>query len=331
MLLACGSNGNFQLGNGTDDDINCPKACTFLINGEITTSIPSPVKRIACGGNHTLVLLESGDVFSAGDNTYGQCGHTQETTKVRVFTQVPGTWKDVLCGWEFSVLLSVTDQVYVCGLGLKGELGLGKTTQSTLTLLPSASSRNITRIESSVGLTVCQTSDGFVAWGDLKKGQLGRKEILYEPESISLVIEPVRDFKLTKTDLVLQLDHRLVLFGRMAIDVPEPTTDLRVMWSSIHYRDSTGKIISLGNDRHGQSFPHFSPVPNAPFTTGSEHGIIVLDKVYAWGWGEHGNCGYSSIPEHDQIVFRQLNPIYTDLNHPPQYIGGGCATTWITI
>lgn len=39
------------------------------------------VKEVACGGNHSMFLLEDGEVYTCGLNTKGQLGHDCEGSK----------------------------------------------------------------------------------------------------------------------------------------------------------------------------------------------------------------------------------------------------------
>ncbi|KAB0388769.1 hypothetical protein E2I00_004311 [Balaenoptera physalus] len=39
------------------------------------------VKEVACGGNHSVFLLEDGEVYTCGLNTKGQLGHEREGNK----------------------------------------------------------------------------------------------------------------------------------------------------------------------------------------------------------------------------------------------------------
>ncbi|EGV64673.1 alpha tubulin suppressor [Yamadazyma tenuis] len=328
-LLACGSNGHYQLGNGTNIDTNQLTPASFTVDGHLV-DLPSSVAKIATGGNHTFVLLNSGSLYTCGDNSYGQCG-LPPADHIAVFTPVPGQWRDVSCGWEYSILVDATDNVFVCGLGLKGELGLGESTTSTvLTRLDAMCGRGIS-VVSSMSLTLCRASDGkFYGWGDGKKGQLGAKKVRWVPEVVVFPVqEEILHFGLTKTDAVLQLRLRLVSFGRQAIDIPQKVHFFRTMWTCIHYEVEAEpcSVVSVGNNSHGQHFPNSWSQCGGVFETGSEHGLFYANNtVYAWGWGEHGNCGHSQVQGHDQIVFADANAIFKG---KPAYMAGGCATSWI--
>ncbi|SPQ22585.1 44071e88-e164-448e-9f3c-0546426d4262 [Thermothielavioides terrestris] len=71
LLQALGSNGSGQLGLGHQDDVSTPQPVT--LPSSLTTAGIKPTQ-IAAGGNHTLLLLSSGTLLSAGDTASGACG-----------------------------------------------------------------------------------------------------------------------------------------------------------------------------------------------------------------------------------------------------------------
>lgn len=328
-LLACGSNGSYQLGIDSDEDQNQLVGCKFLINNTITEQLPLKVIKIRCGGNHTLVLLANGNVFSCGDNESGQCGFPFDEESIHVFKKVNHycSWKDITCGWEFSVLINENDEIYVCGLGLKGELGLGKTTLKTeLTKLPI--SIPVTEIKSSLNHIIIKSDKEFYGWGNSRKGQLiESKSIIWEPKKLSFDGDII-DYDLTKDTTVLQTPTKLISLGKSDFNIDSPVDSFKLMWSSIHYMIN-GELKSQGNNSHGQIYTHGFNDTITKFTVGSEHGIVDINNdIYCWGWGEHGNCGHSSSPNHNQITFDKLNQIYKG---PTFLLQGGCASTWLVI
>ena len=146
QLLACGSNGNYQLGINNDEDQNSLKVTLFDIDGTMSSEVPGKPMKIAGGGNHTMVFL------------------------------------DISCGWEFSILVKRSGEVYVCGRGLKGELGLGKETPES-ELIYSTTVDGFKEIKSCMQHTIIQTTNGLVGWGNSRKGQLGETEdkIMWKP------------------------------------------------------------------------------------------------------------------------------------------------------
>ncbi|KIL62087.1 hypothetical protein M378DRAFT_187414 [Amanita muscaria Koide BX008] len=88
----------------------------------------------ACGRNHTLLVGSDGSVWSAGVNSYGQCGHSV-CTEVPAFKLVTGISHNgskekpvmVSAGVSFSVVLTESGRVFTFGSAEKGQLGNGTT------------------------------------------------------------------------------------------------------------------------------------------------------------------------------------------------------------
>jgi alpha-tubulin suppressor-like RCC1 family protein len=78
-LYCWGQNDYGQLGVGDRKDKYVPIRLTF--------KFPAQVKQLVCGSQHTLALLQTGDVFSWGYNNYGQLGQG-DTTDRTVPTQL---------------------------------------------------------------------------------------------------------------------------------------------------------------------------------------------------------------------------------------------------
>lgn len=149
-VFAFGSNGSGQLAIGHTEDVSTPTECLF------TSPAPTDkITKIAAGGNHTLLLTDSGHVHATGCNTDKRCGPSQiqnpqdkdkdqdqdaresqiEENILRfrrliltdpVTTENVDTFKCISTTWEGSILVSSAgDKVFVLGSTPKGELGLG--------------------------------------------------------------------------------------------------------------------------------------------------------------------------------------------------------------
>uniref|UniRef100_A0A8C5J7W7 HECT domain-containing protein n=1 Tax=Junco hyemalis TaxID=40217 RepID=A0A8C5J7W7_JUNHY len=70
------------------------------------------VKEVACGGNHSVFLLEDGEVYTCGLNTKGQLGHDCEGSK-------PGNLPSINL-----LVLADQGQLFSWGAGSDGQLGL---------------------------------------------------------------------------------------------------------------------------------------------------------------------------------------------------------------
>ncbi|KAL4897851.1 regulator of chromosome condensation 1/beta-lactamase-inhibitor protein II [Aspergillus ambiguus] len=201
-LFGLGSNGSGQLGIGHVEDVSIPTRCDF--DGPEPTfslstapgSLASNVVRIAAGGNHTLLLLPDGAVYSAGCNEDGRCGRSPSSEPQARFCQVViaegettyESFQHVSATWEATFLVISAqrghddaiggDNIYVLGSGGKGELGLGEgyvraTTPVRMSGFPPRDTR-IVSLTSGMGHTVAVLSNGEVyGWGAARKGQLG--------------------------------------------------------------------------------------------------------------------------------------------------------------
>ncbi|KAM4834293.1 putative E3 ubiquitin-protein ligase HERC3 isoform 5-T5 [Thomomys bottae] len=100
-----------------------PQVCGFIAD--------RGVKEVACGGNHSVFLLEDGEVYTCGLNTKGQLGHEREGNKPEQI----GALADqhiihVACGESHSLALSDRGQLFSWGAGSDGQLGLMTTEDS---------------------------------------------------------------------------------------------------------------------------------------------------------------------------------------------------------
>ncbi|KAK7435367.1 hypothetical protein VKT23_019722 [Stygiomarasmius scandens] len=88
----------------------------------------------ACGRNHTLLVGSDGQVWSAGANSLGQCGH-YPCPEIPNFKLIQGLQHDgvperavkVSAGITFSLILTESGKVFSFGSAEKGQLGNGST------------------------------------------------------------------------------------------------------------------------------------------------------------------------------------------------------------
>lgn len=353
-ILTCGSNGRYQLGIGTDEDQNVLRKALFNIENTVVDSVSCKPLKISSGGNHTIVLFEDGNVYSAGDNSFGQCGHPSlEYSIVEVFTRVESqnAWADISCGWEFSILVDSKNRVFLCGRGVKGELGLGQeVTESEIQEVHQKFELQIESVRSSVAHTVLKLASGeFYGWGSCRKGQLGPqpfievlskskpKPCLWSPELLHFEVDEIKGYSLGHDFTSFFKEHEVLVFGKgaQALTFERSILGLECMWSSHHVLVDSDEqkrtLLSFGNNSHGQFFPKTSLNIDL-FVVGSEHGLFLTqNKVYSWGWGEHGNCGQHKEKNSQlDVTFDYANPLYQDIS-PVKLLSGGCATSWIVI
>ena len=359
MLFAFGSNGNGQLGIGNTDDQDRPHKCMFLCDHN--QFLGNPV-RIAAGGNHTLVLFDSGRLFSAGSNNNGQAGlkanlsSTSDPADLHtVFTEVivPSQSKKVkLCSatWEASIIVTLEDDVYTFGSGPNGELGarIEQTYQPQKLLDFPPVNTNVVQIASGVRHTVVVLSNGEIyGWGNARKGQLGQEDtkIIWTPRKVGGLNFRAKEATCGREFTYVVGDpskpEQLVIGSEkwnVLADAPSayssPSLERKMLgssWCGISILDICGKLISWGRNERGQLAPKDLPEIEQ-IAVGSEHTIALTKdgKVLAWGWGEHGNCGPSTDQdESDESRWREI------LSKPPVgeekviSLGAGCATSFI--
>lgn len=360
-LAALGSNGSGQLGLGHKEDVSVPKQ---VWDSADLASSSSPIIRVAAGGNHTLLLSASGELFWAGDATSGACGRVvsaEQKTARPQFRRVELATGDtpfrvgrVAATWEATVVTRLDAEgrnasVYAFGAGAKGELGLGELIVRT----PSPSriagfppeGTEVVDLAASMGHVVAVLSDGEVyGWGNGRKGQLGGPEaVVSSPRKIADVGFKVARAVCGKDFTVLvggKDDPRVLFLGqdKWGIKAALPATaadwkDVQASWGNVYALKGDGTLESWGRDDHGQMVPPGLP-RISKMAVGSEH-VLALDEegnVLTWGWGEHGNCG-PNVDNGD--VKGRWNVIayakYLPPNCKATSIGAGCATSWIVV
>ena len=88
------------------------------------------INQIACGGNHSVVLLDSGDIFSWGESENGALGHGKLVDRSgqprRLETLPEGEFfVAVACGYFHTIAASKVGDTYTWGWNDFGQLGLG--------------------------------------------------------------------------------------------------------------------------------------------------------------------------------------------------------------
>ncbi|CDO94952.1 unnamed protein product [Kluyveromyces dobzhanskii CBS 2104] len=342
-LLCFGSNGNGQLGVGHDDDLILPQI-SFQSAG-------AGIKKVACGGNHSLLLLEDGSLYWSGENTSGQCD-SSGTKRSFNWVRLPGNFLDVACGWEVTVVVDSDGWVRTRGRGDKGELGVPQLKRSDEWMyLFQCVDPGAAQCYATFQHCLVVVPEKIYGWGNNRKLQvcedssskiIDTPTVVYEGDTANTIVALGKDF----TCIINKNENRMKLMGPLAKEIPKITSGLPngvksivtadSMWSSLHILNDEKRLISVGRGLHGQFLEGSLPSDVVKFVTGSEHGIIVTKKmeVLCWGWGEHGNCGSLNSKETNHI--NDKSNVISPINLIGKYdnvskIFGGCATTWIVL
>ncbi|KAL6442464.1 hypothetical protein ACFW04_002588 [Cataglyphis niger] len=92
--------------------------------------LPAPAVHVACGGHHTLVLAENGDIYCSGSNASGQLGMGTNVNEIHMPKHLArGSLQNekivkIACGESHSAILTERGKLFTCGDGRHGKLGL---------------------------------------------------------------------------------------------------------------------------------------------------------------------------------------------------------------
>ena len=114
-----GSNDFGQLGHIEYKNYNEPILCN---------NYPGDIISAKCGSSYTLLLTSEGNIYSLGNNYFGQLGLNNKNIKQintpMLITDIPEI-KRIECGDHHSMCIDVNDDLWLFGGNYTGQLGLG--------------------------------------------------------------------------------------------------------------------------------------------------------------------------------------------------------------
>ncbi|KAL5571474.1 hypothetical protein UlMin_021071 [Ulmus minor] len=177
MQIATGKYNTFLISNSSV--YSCGSGlCGVLGHGPETTQcvtftrikFPSSghVVQVSASNNHAAFVMQSGEVFTCGDNSSYCCGHkdtNRPITRPRLVESLKGVpCKQVAAGLNFTVFLTRQGHIYTCGTNTQGQLGHGDTldrpTPKIIELLPDVGS--IISIAAGPSYVLAVTDNGAV-------------------------------------------------------------------------------------------------------------------------------------------------------------------------
>ncbi len=294
LLYAFGENRSGELGNTTNYNTMEPNATPTPVE---LPPASGTVVQAAAGAAHSLVLTSTGQLYSFGNNGYGQLGTeanvgaNEPTPALVTLPGAGGPVTQVAAGADHSLVVTSTGQLYAFGANLHGQLGRTEN-KETFTpnptpmqvTLPGASGP-VTQVAAGGEHSLALTSTGqLYSFGQNESGQLGSpiKETQPTPTLVSL---PTGG---TVTQIAAGFDHSLVL-------------------------TSTGQLYAFGENEFGQLgtkenaetlTPNPTPTlvglpgatgPVAQIAAGGRHSLALTatGQLYAFGENRYGQLGIS--------------------------------------
>lgn len=332
-LWSAGSNAQGQLGTGDQEDVHQFTPALFEVNGSPQSLAPGDVTQIACGANHTLVLVHSrsnGSVslWGAGDGSKGQLGisldvgkNTLHFTPLVIMKEIYPIAKitTVQASWEtsFVVLRSSThDRILSFGSNDFGLLGTGDTTSAPVKDLLSVNEVCLDHLFSqpTTSLRVAHLKAGprhvlavlqytiaeadapqemLIGWGAARNGQL---EIRNPSEAIS---DKARSNGPRRVPLPIRITRWAA---------PVSVIDVSTGHQHALVALNNGSIVELGSNSksqlpswHGSQKESHTRVRcswNNSFVALGGHGSCVLRS---YGRNAHGQLGRSEAASNNEI------------------------------
>ncbi len=188
QLYAWGANLFGQLGDGTTTDSGLPVPVTMPAGVTFTA--------VAAGGDHSLALSSTGQVYAWGANFDGQLGDggTASSDLPVAVPAPPGVaFTAVAAGTGHSLALSSEGQVYAWGFNASGQLGDGTTVdRASMTAVSMPAGVVISSIATGAAHSLALTSDGQVfVWGSNVFGQLDSALVDSLPVDSDVPVQPL--------------------------------------------------------------------------------------------------------------------------------------------
>ena len=238
---------------------------------------------------HCVCLDEEGNVFTFGNNLYGQLGSknlTKDYTHKPQKVNLPPC-KEVSCGDFFTICLSLDGLVYSFGDNYNGQLGLGSEENFNFPQ-QIESLKDVEFIECGGNFVFCKTQDhGVYCWGQNNYGSLGmgtRDDQKSPVQCSSLSNETIIDIKCGYNHTLVLNSNQDVLscgdnfLGQLGIEIDVDFA------SSFQKIENLSEIIKIG--------------------CGSSHSLCIdiNNDLYVFGKNSEGQLGLGDTDNRNKPV-----------------------------
>ena len=294
QLYVFGENNDGQLGNAAGNGSTSANPSPSQLSVPAATG---QLVQVATAKDHSLLLTSSGQVFSFGDNYYGQLGNTTNANNSAVsanpdptLVALPGPAAQVAAGDQFSLVLLSNGQLYAFGANQEGQLGNNNNDASIANPAPALvnlpGGATVAQIAAGDDFSLALTTSGeLYAFGDNEYGQLGNTT-----NNATTAANPAPTLVALPAGRVTQIaagfDYGLAL-------------------------SSTGQVFAFGDNDYGQlgnpsnsgtttanpsatqvSLPG-SAGPAVQIAAGGYHSLVLTSsgQVFAFGDNDYGELG----------------------------------------
>jgi autotransporter-associated beta strand protein len=280
QVYAAGSDRYGQLGQGGTNRVN---RSSFT---NVFASPSNPVVAVSAGGNHSLAVTQSGDVYACGDNTYGQLGQSNSPVNSAIWLKVhfqglTNRIVSVVAGADHNLAVDEGGGVWVWGRNNYGQLGKG--TRATAERTPS-NLAGVTARSVAAGFShslILETSGTVRGFGRNNCGQTGQSA------TSNMVLVPT------------------LISGLSGIRLISAGTD------SSFAIDGVGQLRSWGYNAYGELLLGYASPISSPAVYGPTPSL-VCDNVSGVSGG-----GYSSLAVGAQgVIFGGRNDVGQAGNGP---------------
>ncbi|XP_032437941.1 secretion-regulating guanine nucleotide exchange factor isoform X3 [Xiphophorus hellerii] len=341
-LYSWGANSYGQLGQSHVEDQCVPRLSVLPCSALQGRT----VRVVDGGGGHSVVLTESGEVFVCGQNDRGQLGlgHSTNVLTLQLCPVLNHRVTNVACGWDFTLFLTDSGQLFACGSNAFGQLGVGQTvTHSSELLAVEVLKEPIVSVAAGLRHSLAVSASGSVyQWGT---GLFNHAKRALSPHPVPSHLNsklpcPVPGLGHRKAQLVtagsahcvcLTEEGELFLWGRNKHGqlataepfLPSPTLLNRSLlkgekvmgvcsgWTHVVAQTERGRVFTWGRGDYGQLGRSASVSENAEMLMGIRKDCIPLEVTSLYGatqivCGSEHNLAIVARFAHSQNINPQL-------------------------
>jgi alpha-tubulin suppressor-like RCC1 family protein len=136
-------------------------------------------KQVSAGRSHTATIKNNGELWTFGDNTYGQLGDSSLLHKSSPIQTIAGgtNWKSVICGGYHTTAIKTDGTLWVWGENASGQLGVGDVAIRSSPVQTVAGGNDWKSVGAGYANTAAIKTNGELwNWGRNDYGQLGTND-----------------------------------------------------------------------------------------------------------------------------------------------------------